>query len=605
MPGLIPSTLKGKILTACVSALVLSLAGVATINYKIVEHYMEQTNLEDTNRELSSNARTIETWVKTNASMMEAAGVQTAKADDPKSALIQLSESADLDLSYLGLQNGHMTAHRDDWVPPAGYDPRSRGWYKDAVKKGSTVLTAPYADASSGELIVTLAAPVKGEQGFVGVIGGDILITTVIDDVRKIKPTPSSFAFLSTNGETLIAHPDSELTLKPVTEISKELTPELIGKLSSSADWSLHEIGGKSMRLKTSKIPGTDWELTLAIDEKEQTAGLRAVIMVSLGAVAGITILVSILLSLWLNRSFIGLQKVRNALEEISSGDGDLTKRLYSQGEDEVAQIAKAFNTFVEKLEGILLDIRDTTLSIGSAAIQITESSQDLSGRTESTAASLQQASASLEELTSTVNQTAESSKEANKLSEESSKLAVQGGSVVQQLAQTMAEIETASRQISEIVSMVDGIAFQTNLLALNASVEAARAGEHGKGFSVVASEVRNLAGRCADAAKEIKNLVQASAVKTESGSTLAKNAGKSMSEIVTSVDRVVDVLSEISAATQEQSQGIGQINIAVAELDRVTQQNSAQSGQFVETAAMLNEQTDALKAALNNFTLS
>ncbi len=605
MLGLIPKTLRGKILFVCISLFVISLALVATINYQIVSSQMESSILDNSDKELRSNVRSIETWVKSSSLLLEAASSHvTANAEESLSALIQLASSGNFDMSYMAWSDGSFLSH-NGWVPPHDYDARTRMWFKEAQSKGKSILTTPYVDAASGSLIVTVATPVIVDGTTKGVVAGDIMITSVINTVTAIKPTPHSFAFLSTNGETLIAHPDSKLTLKPITDLDSELTSESISRLSKNEAWENFEIQGRVVRLKTSNIPGTSWQLTLAIDDEEITAALNTVVVSSTASVFAITLIVSIFLSIWLTRSFVGLLQVRDALEEISTGNGDLTKRLVAHGEDEVAQIATAFNRFVAKLEGILLTIRDTSMSVGSAAVQITQSSQDLSGRTESTASSLQQASASLEELTSTVNQTAESSREAQRLSEESSELAVQGGSVVTELVTTMSEIEAASRQINEIVSLVDSIAFQTNLLALNASVEAARAGEHGRGFAVVASEVRNLAGRCADAAKQIKILVETSAGKTSSGSLLAKNAGESMDEIVSSVTRVVSVLSEISAATYEQSQGIGQINIAVAELDRVTQQNAAQSGQFVDTAASLNDQTKTLKQALDNFTMS
>ncbi|WP_420130818.1 methyl-accepting chemotaxis protein [Pseudomonas putida] len=253
----------------------------------------------------------------------------------------------------------------------------------------------------------------------------------------------------------------------------------------------------------------------------------------------------------------------------------------------------------------MLILIKQTSQSVGNDAVDISSRSQELSARTESTAASLQQASASLEELTSTVTHTAESSREANKLSVESARMASQGGVVVDNLVATMDDIADSALKINEIINLVNGVAFQTNILALNASVEAARAGESGRGFAVVAQEVRNLAERSADAAKQIKELVDASTLKTQTGSAMAKTAGASMKEIVASVERVVEVLSEINAATNEQSQGISQINIAVAELDHMTQKNSSESNENRDVAISMNHQVNSLNEAVSQFTLS
>ncbi|QEA38457.1 hypothetical protein FGL86_04760 [Pistricoccus aurantiacus] len=287
------------------------------------------------------------------------------------------------------------------------------------------------------------------------------------------------------------------------------------------------------------------------------------------------------------------------------SGDGDLAQRLPVKGRNETAELATQFNAFADKINDVLLDVRESSEYVRVAASEIAMGGQDLSGRTETAASNIQETSASMEQLTSTVEHTAQSSRQANQLAESASDVASRGGEAVSRVVQTMDEIETSSKQIAEIVTVMDSIAFQTNLLALNASVEAARAGEQGRGFAVVAGEVRQLASRSADAARQIKQLIDTSSDKTRAGAELVRNAGATMDEIVASVARVTDVLGEISAATNEQSQGIGQVNEAVAELDRMTQQNAAMVEESTNAAAHLQEQSQRLAQIVGGFTLA
>jgi methyl-accepting chemotaxis protein len=240
-----------------------------------------------------------------------------------------------------------------------------------------------------------------------------------------------------------------------------------------------------------------------------------------------------------------------------------------------------------------------------TAAREISTGNTDLSQRTEEQAASLEETAASMEELTNTVRQNAENAQQANKLASSASEVAVKGGSVVAEVVQTMDGITQASRKIADIIGVIDEIAFQTNILALNAAVEAARAGDQGRGFAVVAAEVRNLAQRSANAAKEIKGLISDSVSKVESGSKLVDTAGKTMEEIVQSVKRVTDIMAEISAASQEQRGGIEQVNTAVTQMDKVTQQNAALVEEAAAAAKSMEDQTNSMAEMVGQFVLS
>jgi methyl-accepting chemotaxis protein len=282
---------------------------------------------------------------------------------------------------------------------------------------------------------------------------------------------------------------------------------------------------------------------------------------------------------------------------------GDFSKSVTLEKGD-TSSLLFAINAMRENLTGTVSDIRHATETIAVASREIASGNADLSSRTESQASSLEETASSMEELTSTVKQNAENARQANQLVVSTADVAAKGGQVVGQVVDTMASIKDSSRKISDIIGVIDGIAFQTNILALNAAVEAARAGEQGRGFAVVASEVRNLAQRSAGAAKEIKSLIEDSVGKVDAGGKLVDEAGKTMEEIVTSVKRVTDIMSEIAAASQEQSAGIEQVNQAVGQMDEMTQQNAALVEEAAAAAESLQDQAGKLAEAVSVFKL-
>ncbi|KQQ75845.1 chemotaxis protein [Xanthomonas sp. Leaf131] len=297
------------------------------------------------------------------------------------------------------------------------------------------------------------------------------------------------------------------------------------------------------------------------------------------------------------------------SLEQISSllsalSRGDLTVRMHGEFSGVFAQMRDDANATAEQLADIVGRIKVSSTAINSAAGEIASGNSDLSHRTEQQAANLEETAASMEELTSTVKQNAESARQANQLAIGATGVASQGGEVVSQVVATMSGIEASSKKIADIISVIDGIAFQTNILALNAAVEAARAGEQGRGFAVVASEVRTLAQRSAGAAKEIKGLIDDSVHKVAEGSALVRKAGATMADIVASVQRVTDIMGEISAASQEQSTGIEQVNQTITQMDETTQQNAALVEEATAAARSMEEQAGHLSEAVSVFKL-
>ncbi len=303
----------------------------------------------------------------------------------------------------------------------------------------------------------------------------------------------------------------------------------------------------------------------------------------------------------WITRSIT--RPIHRALDIANTvAAGDLTSRIDVDTTDETGKLLQALKRMNDSLADTVTTVRTGTDAIATAAAEVASGNQDLSSRTEQQASSLEETASSMEELTSTVKQNADNARQANVLANAASSVALRGGEVIGQVTGTMDEINASATKIADIISVIDGIAFQTNILALNAAVEAARAGEQGRGFAVVASEVRNLAQRSASAAREIKELINASTEKVSSGSRLVTQAGETMQEIVQSVQRVTDIMAEISSASTEQTAGIEQINQAIVEMDSVTQQNAALVEQAAAASESMQDQAAVLAKAVAVF---
>jgi methyl-accepting chemotaxis protein len=357
--------------------------------------------------------------------------------------------------------------------------------------------------------------------------------------------------------------------------------------------------GMDAMREQLRQIYAT--EASLLAQREQDAAALKSMTSATLIGGGVLAALIGPVLAVWISRRITGpLQEAVAAAKLVAQGD--LRTSLTVRSRDETGELMAALRDMKASLVHIVTDVRNSTDMIGTASAEIASGNQDLSARTEQQASSLEETASSMEELTSTVQQNAQNASQANQLARAASEVAQQGGTVVSEVVGTMSAIEASSKKIAEIIGTIDGIAFQTNILALNAAVEAARAGEQGRGFAVVATEVRTLAQRSAAAAHEIKSLIEDSASKVNVGMDQAQRAGSTMHEVVSSVQRVSDIISEIAAASSEQRVGIEQVNEAVSQMDQVTQQNAALVEQAAAAAESMKDQAATLASAVNIF---
>ena len=589
-------SIRARIIAATAGCLVVALLLNTVINFQVTRQDNQQSQRDILTSTSASHNMAIADWVKSKMTVI--ASAQTvALSDDPVPVFKQLAQAGGFTNVYVGYASKTAKFSEPAGVP-ADYDPTIRPWYQQVVSTDGPVVTAPYVDAGTGKLVVTFAVPVKENGALKAVVAGDVAMDSVVANVRGIHPTPSSSGLLLNSDGSVIAANDPALTLKPFAETIKGIDFAAL-KSGNLVDGTLNDV---EKTFVATAVPGTNWLLVVALDSGDATSGMRSLLKASAISLVILALLSAAIVHLLIARLLKRLSDIRDAMHNIANGTNDLSQRLPDSGEDEVAQIAQAFNAFSDKLSVVMVQLRDASESVKNAAQEIAAGNQDLSGRTEQAASSLRETASAVEQITASVTQSNESAAEANDQASKASAAAARGGEVVSQAISTMQSIEVASAKIGDITSVIDGIAFQTNILALNASVEAARTGEQGRGFAVVAGEVRNLASRSAQAAKEIKSLIDSTTDSVAIGSRYVHLAGESMDEIRSSIGSVSGIMREISIATSEQMKGIHEINHAVTHLDRMVQQNAELVVQSAAAAGALQSQAGDLAETAGHF---
>ncbi|WP_323969381.1 methyl-accepting chemotaxis protein [Aeromonas veronii] len=592
-------SLKQKILLSVVIALSLVILLLSWQSYSSQKSLLLQGSQEQLQRLGTQQAERVSDWLAARRDVIQALGNKAGA--EPLNALQQAQVSGRFQLTYFGESSGKMN-DSDPSINRDGYDPRSRGWYQEAMSKGGLIVTKPYLDVAYNIMVVTLAQPVSG-----GVVGGDLSIASLVEDVTKMQLPADGFAIMMHKDGTIIAYKDAAKAMKPASEIDNDLTNALIEQSKSSKELvpAYFDNEGRDKLLWAVDIPDTDWELVLVLDKAALEAPLSSLLMTQLG-MALLVLVGSILAISWLVSMLLGpLTKVSLALARIADGNGDLTQRIKIDANDEVGQLANSFNRFVGSQHQLIGNIRQLAnelnadaerslvtnqaavdelqrqqqevTMVATAVTEMASATMEIAGNAENTAAAAQQSAQSSEQGKMLVNKTRQS---INGLAEE-----------VGQATEVIGELSRHAQAITSILSTIQGIAEQTNLLALNAAIEAARAGEQGRGFAVVADEVRVLSRRTQDSTQQIQSTIETLQQTTARAVSLMQTSQGLADNSVQDADQAVRALEEITSAISLISDMAGQIATAAEEQTQVT-------GEITQNTTAIKDVSDEITAA-------
>ncbi|WP_240454157.1 methyl-accepting chemotaxis protein [Halomonas sp. NO4] len=488
-----------------------------------------------------------------------------------------------------------------------------RDYFQTLVVEGSAdrLIGDPVLSLVSGKPTAVIAEVIRDANGRrIGLLGITVSMAAVSEITSAIDVGKGSYGWMIDSDGTLVAHPNESARMAlNLTEADADGYQGMneLGRAMLTGEPGLGQAtlpDGSHNQILWHPIPGTSWTAGVTMPRELFTA-ITTNLLQALLIAAVLTLAVLLLIvGVSARKTLAPVRRTASALADIAQGKGDLTRRLEVESGDELGELATQFNAFVERMQHTLQEVRGNARTVLAGASDMADGTGELSSRTEQAAANLQETSASMEEIHSTVTHTAQSAEQASTLATDAAGAAERGRDAMSQMEHKMASITDSAAKIGEIITLIDSIAFQTNILALNASVEAARAGEQGRGFAVVAGEVRTLASRAADAARDIRELIDASVQHTRDGEGLVKEVAERMHDIGQSVTQVADVIGEITAGTREQTAGIQQINTAVAEMDTMTQQNAAMVNQNASLAATMRDNAHRLDALMGEFVL-
>lgn len=546
--------------------------------------------------------------------------------------LQQARKAGGFDDIFLGTPKGEMYRSHPE-RNRADYDPRTRPWFKDANAAGQQIITEAYQDAITNALLVTIAEPVVKNGQFIGVVGADVLIDQLISDVISLDAGKNANAMLiDMNEGTFLAHPDKSLTLKPITSLSNDFSKQAIERAANEGKIENTTIKGVEKLYYFHKVPGTHWMFAIEMDRATEEAGNAVLLRDLLLTAMMITIAVIVVVSWLVGFLFRDLNRVSHALEEIASGEGDLTQRLEPRSDDEVGKLAENFNRFVGNMHTMVTKLSHVSSSLSeqarTTAQQAEERSQRISYQQDEinmVATAVNEMAAATQEIAGNAESTANNSEEAVQACAHGSSQVAQTQSSIQNLAKevqiatdVIQDLEAHGNSINTILSTIQDIAEQTNLLALNAAIEAARAGEQGRGFAVVADEVRVLSQRTHASTKEIQETIEMLQGTTKKAVGImgdsrrladtsvddANAAAASLTQIHSSVEQISDMATQIASAAEEQASVTTEITRNTEGIRDVSNELSSEAHFAAEQAAHLSELSHELEQEIKRFKL-